>query len=430
MFGLTEILAYAVFTGSEFAVLCAMTRSGRGWPWRIAGLAVLVAVDVVAEWCWRLKLFPLDQWLALCFATKISALAALIFCLSRDSPGRRAFLAITYGAYAACFAAMFHLIAYRNVFRLPGHWSEVIGDVDVAVMNLVFVVWILPWLPQDSRKFSWRDPCLVAGMLFVLLYASCYWPDSIVSEPLNECVMSVLVAITAWVVFPMICRSVHKHLRSADVEYSLKLMMAEMKVRRAAIEAGRRIQHDQRHHRAQIAEYMLSGQHDNVFAYLKELDEEAKEEMANKFVWCENETVNAILSGCARKATARGVDFSAEVAVEPTLPLPDVELVAVVANLVENAINAAEKLEKSTSTLDFDSAPKVTCYLRQRALGLGITVTNPVPEGFALTAKGLPCEEPGVGMESVRRVVEKHEGKWVYELVDGILMCQAVLIFK
>jgi len=49
VFGLPDFIAYVVFTGFEFAALCAMTRLGHGWIWQLLGLGVLVGVDVLLE---------------------------------------------------------------------------------------------------------------------------------------------------------------------------------------------------------------------------------------------------------------------------------------------------------------------------------------------------------------------------------------------
>jgi len=65
--------------------------------------------------------------------------------------------------------------------------------------------------------------------------------------------------------------------------------------------------------------------------------------------------------------------------------------------------------------------------LRQRDAMFGLTVANSVPAGFRLSSAGLPCAEPGVGLGSVRRVVERHAGAWQYTLEDGTLTCELVL---
>jgi len=423
MFVLADILSFAVFSGFAFVALCAITRVGRGWPLQLLGLGAIVGSDVLLERLWCFGQTSLDLWLAACFAAKFILYAILIVGLSRDSVGRRIFLAIAYGAYAACCSAAFHLFTYRNVFGLSSAGTVAVGLVGiaaVAAMNLAFVYWVLPRMPRDNRDFRWSEPCVAAGVMLLSLFASGFWPVSVVSAPVRYCVPFVLASVIAWVAFPILCRSMRDRQRNVDVEHSLELMMAEVKVRRAAIDLARRLRHDQRHHRAQIAEYMLSGQYEKVFAYLRALDEEAQETPTDRLVWCGNETVNAILAGAARKAAAKGVGFVAEAHVGDEVALPDVELVAVVANLIENAIEACGGKSES----------QVTCVLRQREFGIGITVTNPVPAGFALSDRGLPCAEPGVGMESVRRVVGRHGGQWTYELKDGCLKCQVILMVE
>jgi len=418
---LLDVLSFAVFTGFAFVSVCAMTRGGRGWPWRILAFGTLAAVDAALEVLWMRGNLRLDLWLGICFAVKWTAISAMVFLLSRDPLGRRLFLSIVYGAYAVCYAAAFHLLAYRNVFGLPGGVAGAVGLAVVAAANLAFLFWVLPSVPQGGG-LKWRDPCMGAAVLLLHLFGAGIWPLSVVTASAPNCILFALVSVTAWVVFPLLCRSLRIRLVNAQISHNLELMLSEVKARRSAIDLSRRIRHDQRHHRAQIAEYMLLGQYERVFDYLKELDEEDWEAPTDKLVWCENETVNAILSGCARKAAAAGVEFVAEAHVGRMVGLPDVELVAVFANLIENAVEAAEKLEGATSP--------VKVLVRQRAFGIGITVTNPVPTGFALSADGFPCAEPGLGMESVRRVVGRHDGTWTYELNDGLLTCQAILMLE
>jgi len=430
-----DILSFAVFTGFAFAALCAITRVGRGWPLQLLGLAALGVIDFLLELLWRTGRMPLDLWLSVCFAVKCGVIVVLVFALSRDSPGRRLFLSITYGAYAVCYAVFFHALTYRNVFGLHKEMVFVAGLVVVAALNLAFIFWILPQMPGDSRHYRWHVSCIVAGVVTASLFVSGVWPISVLTAPARYCSAFALASVVAWVAFPLLCRMMRERLFAVATDRRLELMMAEVKVRRSAIDLARRLRHDQRHHRAQIVEYMLSGQHEKVLDYLRQLDEEAEEAPTDKLVWCGNETVNAILSGVSRKAAAKRVSFAAEVRVERDIALPDVELVAVLANLIENALEAAAGQHKrepvrlsSPSTLDFDSSPQVTCILRQREFGLGITVTNTVPKDFALSDRGLPCAEPGVGLESVRRVVERHNGQWTYELKDGVLKCQVILM--
>lgn len=412
-----DILSYAVMIGCEFAALSMMTRGGRGGPWRVFALVPLLGVNALLEfWYWTAHI-PLDVWLAVSFCSVGTVFALLVFVLSRDAWGRRVFVFLNYTAYSAWYVPVFHLVAYRNVFGLSEVGACFAGLVLALAANLAFLVWIVRWVPRGGHGFSWWSSNLAAGVVVASLYVGGIWPVSLVTAPARFCAPFVLASAVAWVVFPLLIRSIFAHRRNAAVEHSLALMTVEVKVRRAAIDFARRLRHDERHHRAQIAEYMLLGQYDRVFDYLRELDAQAEETSLGRLIWCENETVNAILSGCDRQASARGIPFKARAQVERGEGLPDVELVAVLANLVENALNGC--CGKGGVEVD----------LNQRPFGIGIRVTNPVAPDFALSPEGLPCRHPGIGMESVRRVVERYDGQWTYELKDGVLTCRVVLVY-
>jgi len=207
-------------------------------------------------------------------------------------------------------------------------------------------------------------------------------------------------------------RSMREHRRAIDIAHGLELLTVEMKERRAAIDDARRIRHDRRHHLIVLGNLLVRGQTKEALEYVSALDD-GMDLSAGAHVWCANETINAVLAGYARKAAEKGVEFTAQAHVERMAPLPDAELVTVVANLVENAIEAC--------------ARGVTVTLRQRGDLFGLTVTNDVPPGFRLSRTGQPCVEPGVGLDSVRHVVERHSGEWEYTLSDGLLTCELAL---
>jgi len=421
---LIDILSYVVFTGFMFAAICAMTRGGRGWPWRVLAMVALVAVDGVVEQCWQLGKMPLDLWLAVCFGAKGTALAACVFVLSRDPPGRRIFLSIVYCAYAACYASVFHLFVYRDVFGLSADWRVAVGLGFVAAANLAFMRLVLPYVPTGDRGYRWRDPCLGAGVLLLHLFGTGIWPVSVVSAPARGCLPFALVSATAWIVFPILCRTMRLRLLNAEIAHSLDIMVAEVKERREALDEARRFRHDRRHHRIVLADLLLRGRTKEALAYVNALDRESAALAGTAGVWCRNETVNAILAGAARKAAALGVGFSAVAHVERSAPLPDVELVSLVANLVENAVCACGEAGGCRPKAE---QGKVCATLRQRGDMFGITVTNPVPAGFSLSSAGWPCAEWGVGLASVGRIVAKYRGEWRYRLENGLLTCSVAV---
>lgn len=259
--------------------------------------------------------------------------------------------------------------------------------------------------------------------MLLLLFACGLWPVSIVTAPVRYCVPFALLSVAAWVGFPILCRAMREHARRITAERNAALMMSEVKVRRAAIDEARRIRHDRRHHLIALGNLLVRGQTREALEYVSAMDE-GMGPSATAHIWCANETINAVLAGYARKAAEKGVDFTAEAHVERTAPLPEAELVTVVANLVENAINAYGEIEGCGLKIE---QRRVCVTLRQRGELFGLTVSNDVPPDFQLSRAGLPCTEPGVGLDSVRDVVARYSGEWLYTLADGRLTCELAL---
>jgi len=441
----------------QFVALCVMTRVARGWMMTCAGFALYAVLYGAFLWGVRAaRLSSLAQLQLGCSVLWIP-LVALMLVLSRDDRWRTLFVALDYVAYVTAILPVSHALAFCKVTVLGGG-GWICSLILLAAAHALFLFVLLPLVPRSSDRLPWRIGSLAAFMLFVLLYATGVWPHSLVTGGWQEWTAFLVASAVAWVVFPMMYAGLRSYLHNLGIERDLAQMVAEVAVRREAIDAARRQRHDSRHHRIVLAEHLLRGQVDRALAYLEQLDNEASETPTDKFIWCENDTINAILSGLSRRAKAKGVAFEVTANVERAVNVPDIDLVAVVANLVENAVNAAgEKVERrggggqrslafsapSALTSDEDvaspiadvprgeatstSSPRVTVALRQRERTIGMTVTNPVPDGFALFENGLPCEEPGVGLESVRRVIERHHGELVYTLGEGVLECQAMM---
>jgi len=235
---------------------------------------------------------------------------------------------------------------------------------------------------------------------------------------MDHVVHFVVANIVAAAYFPVALSFAEKNRAESTlalVENNMRRMADEMRARRGAIDEARRIRHDQRHHRIAVCEMLLNGKVKEALAYLEAMEKAHDEMPLSKLVWCENETANAILAGYARKAMAAGVRFSAVANIGRQSHLPDVDAVALVANILEDAIHAAGR------------GGEVTCTLRHREDSFGLTVTNTVPPDFRLSPEGLPCAERGIGLESVRKVVEKYDGTSVYSLADGVLTCETVV---
>ena len=120
--------------------------------------------------------------------------------------------------------------------------------------------------------------------------------------------------------------------------------------------------------------------------------------------WCANGTINAILTDKYVQAQRRGVVFDTDILVEEELPFENTDLSSVLANLVDNAVEASA------------NGGTVTISIRLKSDVLAIQIKNarqgkrPSAMRFGLSTK----EEPGHGwgLLSVKRIAKKYHGSF------------------
>ena len=117
-----------------------------------------------------------------------------------------------------------------------------------------------------------------------------------------------------------------------------------METIRVAEERTAHWRHDMRHMFRLIAAFAREGENEKCLELLQEMDERIVETRAVHY--CDNVTLNGVLSGCAAMAQRENVRYKCQADVPKELENTNEFVLAVVlSNLVENAINAASKAE-------------------------------------------------------------------------------------
>ena len=124
------------------------------------------------------------------------------------------------------------------------------------------------------------------------------------------------------------------------------------------------------------------------------------------------------------KASANGIEMTAELNVPPVLPFDDVMLCSVFTNLIDNAIEACNR---------YSIAGEVKVTATVRGEYFYIVVTDPLPENADKekllemnTVKENPIEH-GYGKQIVRKVTETYDGMCSYSVEDGVFIAEIML---
>lgn len=185
-----------------------------------------------------------------------------------------------------------------------------------------------------------------------------------------------------------------------------------------SVEEARRIRHDMRHHNMQIAAYVQKGRTDELLNYLGEYEKEAESHATVTI--CQNTAADNILNAYLKKAKQHGIDVRLDVTLEKAITISDVDLVAMLANLMENAIHGCIHSGKPS--------PFIELYIGRKSSKLVIYASNTADEGIQFE-NGIPisvCGE-GIGVSSILHSAKRYGGEYDFQLADGIFSCQLLL---
>lgn len=190
---------------------------------------------------------------------------------------------------------------------------------------------------------------------------------------------------------------------------------------RASISQVRGLKHELRHHVETLEALYNARDYVRLGEYLTELGA-AKEALPPLF-YAENFLVNAILAGRLGPARARGIRVECAANVPEELPITDADLTTLLSNLLDNAVEACERLPADTGRFI-----RLSLEVRQDLFLL--VCMNSAPEradetGFP-TTKAEP-EGHGLGIPAMRQVVERYDGALELEQTDGVFTLRAVL---
>lgn len=217
--------------------------------------------------------------------------------------------------------------------------------------------------------------------------------------------------------------------RRSSAESQAVLMQQQLKESERQISSLRATQeqtvlyrHDMRHHFALISGFAAEGELQKIKDYLAGAESAMNEITPVRY--CENETVNLILSFFNDQAKKSGVVLCANVMLPAMLAVNDTELCALLSNALENAICAASMVA---------DAPMRKVYIRALVNdGKLVISTENAFSGTLAWQNGLPRSKNseaghGFGMKSMIAIVERHGGLYSIDAAGGLFSLQLML---
>lgn len=248
----------------------------------------------------------------------------------------------------------------------------------------------------EPVRFGW--PVENAGFLFILLLAGGLWYGT-VSAYAERAALS-------------------ENIRLMKRQFSLQ--EENYRIISDNFEQTRRMRHDLRHHLNTMSELIRQKQYEELHSYIEGY--QSSTEQSAWPVLCENHAANAVLNYYQQLAVQKNVPLNLKVALPSALKLEGWSLGVLFGNLLENAIEASEKLPCEMRM--------VSVYSKISKGNLLISVKNHWNGEYSAEGDLIHSTKRrgfGIGVSSVRNLVEEHGGQFYLTPSDRVFEVSIVL---
>lgn len=163
------------------------------------------------------------------------------------------------------------------------------------------------------------------------------------------------------------------------------------------------MRHDMLNHISVMDGMLRQGQFDELKSYFRSVLK--RDQPLLDFLDCGRPAINALLNLKIGYARELGISVAARAIIPPELEILDVDLCALLGNILDNATEAAQKVPDALIRMDIQPQKQYLCIKVENSADKNVLAGNPDLH----TSKPEPAYH-GLGLKIIRSVVEKYDG--------------------
>lgn len=199
----------------------------------------------------------------------------------------------------------------------------------------------------------------------------------------------------------------------------LSALQSRMEAVRTAEDAIRTERHDLRHRLQTAMELVALGDETAALDFLDAAQRRLDEQ--KEIRWCRLPVLDAVFSTYFAQTKSQNTWVDAKIALPDTFPVDEGELAIVVANALENAIHANQKLPPNRREIYCKMVGTPSVMLE---------ISNPCSGSVSFDSKGLPLAQKdghGLGVQSISAFCQKNGAVCHFNLTNGWFQLQVVV---
>ncbi len=183
----------------------------------------------------------------------------------------------------------------------------------------------------------------------------------------------------------------------------------------------RKYKHDIRHFNRVLSGFIDAKEYDRASEYLKEFDTMLEQVTVVSF--CDNKIVNELLTIYASRCQKLGFKMRAKAIIPERFPMEEIELTSLVANALENALEAQENVPKERRFIQFE--------LTYDGKKLKLLTRNTCLHTVYFNDQGMPNStkviQSGIGTQQIRSIAEKYSGVASFSKENDTFIVKAIM---
>ena len=211
-----------------------------------------------------------------------------------------------------------------------------------------------------------------------------------------------------------------KKLEERTIAYQNKLLEKQVQEVQNIYMTMRGWRHDYHNHLQAMKAYVMMGQVDKLNEYLELLEEDL--DQVNQLIESGNVNLDAILNSKISMILKNGIEVEYKATCPEQLRVSDIDLCALIGNLIDNAVEACEAME--------EGKPYIRLYIGIMKKQLYISITNSTKEKIRKLDQEYISNKRGNhghGLRRINLVVEKYGGYINRQNEPGVFVTEIML---
>lgn len=370
--------------------------------------------EVVTQWCYALIIHaPLILFLIFyykypVFSSCISVFSAYLCCQLSNWAGLL-MLAITKEQW--CYYASRILITTITFFLLCNFVCRTTATIFTRDTKELYIIGFLPTVYYFSDYTFTK--------LSNLLYSS------------NKLIVEFMGFALCISYFAFLFVYFHEYEKKQEIWQYSELMQMQLSSIENEIKQVKRnkekltiLRHDMRHHLDLILTQLQINNTEKAIHYIKEIDNTYDDTVMTSY--CKNEMINSVISIYHTRLSENGILFHCDIAIEKSLPCPDLAICTILSNALENSLHAFKQMDNEKISTE---KKWVRLTLSQKGSHLLLHVENPVLQ-IPKFVDGIPTSNKkghGIGVKSIVYYVEQLNGQCQFSVSNHLFILRIII---